>query len=142
VADNFTNLSLLVPLPSKAAQEYALDLAAKAGTAMLQDDPLLDDFPADLRDVIEDWRFEAQASASNDWSLWLHSADGGVDAICAFIQHLLQKFDPQGHVAFEWSHDCSKPRADAYGGGAALVTAWEIKTMNTGDWLQQQVASL
>ena len=143
MADYFTNFSLLVPLPSKAAQEYALDLAAKAGTAMMEDDPLLDDFPEDLREVIEDWRFETEAETEpNNWGLWLHSGDGGVDAVCAFIQHLLQKFDPRGHVAFEWSNDCSKPRVDAYGGGAALVTARKIKSVTTGAWLHREVARL
>ena len=141
MADYFTKFSLVVPLPNEAAQQYALALAETAGTAIMQDDPLLDDFPADLREVIEDWRFETRASSSpNDWSLWLYSQDGGVDAVCAFIQHLLQKFDPQGHVTFEWSNDCSKPRVDAYGGGAALITAQEIKTMNTGQWLQEHGA--
>jgi hypothetical protein len=53
---------------------------------------------------------------------------------------LLQKFDPEGQVAFEWSEDCSKPRIDAFGGGAAFITAKEIKTMTTADWLRQQAA--
>jgi len=65
---------------------------------------------------------------------------GGVDAVCLFIQHLLQKFDPQGRVSLEWSHDCSKPRVDAYGGGAAFITATEIKTMSTAAWLKAQIA--
>jgi hypothetical protein len=142
MADYFTNFSLLVPLPSKAAQEYALALAAKAESAIMQDDPLLDDFPADLREGIEDYRFETEPSAPGDCGLWLHSQDGGVDAVCAFVQHLLLKFDPQGRVTFEWSHDCSKPRVDAYGGGAAIITAQEIKSMSTGQWLHRQVASL
>jgi len=43
-------------------------------------------------------------------------------------------------VTFEWSHDCSKPRVDAYGGGAAVITAQEIKTMSTAAWLNQQIA--
>ena len=65
-----------------------------------------------------------------------------MDAVCAFIQHLLQKFDPRGRVAFEWSNDCSKPRVDAYGGGAALVTARKIKSLTTGAWLHREVARL
>ena len=65
---------------------------------------------------------------------------GGVDAVCAFIQHLLHKFDPKDYVTFEWSHDCCKPRVDAYGGGAALITAKEIKTMSTATWLNEQIA--
>ena len=65
--------------------------------------------------------------------------NGGLDAVCEFIQHLLQKFDPRGRVTFEWSHDCSKPRVDAYGGGAACITAKEIKSMSTAAWLNEQI---
>jgi hypothetical protein len=65
---------------------------------------------------------------------------GGVDAVCAFIQHLLQEFDQKGYVTFEWSHDCSKPRVDAYGGGAAFITAKEIKSVSTAAWLNEQIA--
>jgi hypothetical protein len=46
----------------------------------------------------------------------------------------------KSHVTFEWSHDCSKPRVDAYGGGAAFITAKEIKTMSTSAWLNEQIA--
>ena len=60
---------------------------------------------------------------------------GGIDAVIALIQHLLQKFDPEGCVRFEWSNDCSKPRPDAYGGGAAVVTAKKVETISTGQWL-------
>ena len=59
---------------------------------------------------------------------------------CAFIQHLLQKFDQKSYVTFEWPHDCSKPRVDAYGGGAAFITIKEIKSMSTAAWLNQQIA--
>ena len=64
--------------------------------------------------------------------------NGGVDAVCAFIQHLLQRFDQKGYVAFEWSHDCSKSRVDTYG-GAAFITAKEIKSMSTAAWLNEQI---
>ena len=72
--------------------------------------------------------------------IWLHSADGGIDAACVFIQHLLQKYNPQGRVEFEWSNDCSKPRLDAFGGGAAIVTASEIKSISTSEWLHLNAA--
>ena len=99
------------------------------------------EFPASLTDAIEDWQFDTDAdSPAEDHGLWLHSENGGMDAACAFIQHLLQKFDPTGRVTFEWSHDCSKPRTDAYGGGAAIITAQEIKTMSTGQWLAENAA--
>ncbi len=137
MADYFTNFSLVFNLPNAKAQEYALNLHHQASQAN-QGDELPKDFPKELESVLEDWQFEVEAdSPAQTCGLWLHSMNGGVDAVCAFIQHLLQKFDPQGKVTFEWSHDCSKPRTDAYGGGAAIVTAKEIKTMNTAQWLAE-----
>ena len=60
-----------------------------------------------------------------------------MDGVCAFVQHLVQKFN-LNPVSFEWSHDCSKPRTDAYGGGAAYITARDIQTLSTAAWLRQQ----
>jgi hypothetical protein len=142
MADYFTNFSVVINLASKAQQAYALDLADKA-TIAHRDEQLPEDFPEALKDAIEDWQFETEANESGTkHGLWLHSTYGGVDAVRAFIQHLLQKFDPQRYVAFQWSHDCSKPRTDAYGGGAAVITAQKIKTISTGAWLQKEIARL
>jgi hypothetical protein len=140
MADYFTNFSVVLKLANETEQAYALDLAHKASLAQ-QGDKLPADFPKALVDMVEDWHFEMQADSSGSThGLWLHSMYGGVDAVCAFIQHLLQKFDPKSYVTFESSHDCSKPRVDAYGGGAAFITAKEIKTMSTAAWLNQQIA--
>jgi hypothetical protein len=132
MADYYTNFSLVLNLKDAAQQEYALDLAAKADRHCSEDEPLPSDFPESLAEVMEDWHFETEKDGDG---IWLHSMYGGIDAVCAFIQHLLQKFDPKTCVKFEWSHDCNKPLVDAYGGGAAVITAKEIKTMNTSQWL-------
>ncbi len=140
MADYFTKFSVPLPLPNEAAQRYALDLDANA-RRVVQCDASAEKLPASVLEVIEDWLFETDPeNADGKWGLWLHSDYGGIAAVCAFVQHLLEKFDPEGRVAFEWSNDCSKPRLDAYGGGAALITAKEIKTMNTSDWLRQHAA--
>ncbi len=140
MADYFTNFSVVVPLPTEAAQRHALDLAATASRAQQGDEPS-EVLPDSIQKVVEDWQFETEAqSHDGKWGLWLHSENGGIDAVCVFVQHLLQKFDPQGRVAFEWSHDCTKPRLDAFGGGAAVITAKKIKTMNTAGWLQKNAA--
>jgi hypothetical protein len=142
MADYFTNFSLVLPLPDQAAQAYALDLAEKA-SQILQGEEVPADFPPSLKQVTEDWQFETDAETTDGKpAVWLHSDTGGIDAVCAFIQHLLQKYDPASQIIFEWSHDCSKPRTDAYGGGAAIVTAQEIKTMSTSQWLQENIGLL
>ena len=140
MADYYTNFSLVFRMPDAAAQTYALNLAQQARSIQEGDEPP-PDFPADLAGFTEDWSFEVDAdTAGNQPALWLHSSYGGIEAACSFLQHLLRKFDPKGKVSFEWSHDCSKPRVDAYGGGAAIITAKKIKTMSTCDWLQKHAA--
>lgn len=134
MADHFTNFSLVLPLPNKEAQTYATELARQA-ESVFDGDEIPAGFPSSLTDVCEDWWFETE---SESHGIWLHSTNGGIDAVCAFIQHLLERFDPCGSVSLEWSHDCSKPRADAFGGGAAFITAHNIETLSTGTWLQQQ----
>jgi hypothetical protein len=143
MADYFTNFSMILPLPSEAAQTYAADLAEQAFYIQTGDEPMPNDFPLSLRDVVEDWRFETVPNNPADGGVCgCTRSGGGIDAVCAFIEHLLARFDPAGHATLEWSNDCSKPRVDAFGGGAALITARKVKTLNTGEWLHRQVARL
>ncbi len=139
MADYFTNFSLVLPQPDEAAQAYATELARQAEAIRSGDEEIPAGFPASLADALEDWCFDTVPEASpRKCGVWMHSSNGGIDAVCAFIQHLLGKFDPHGSVSLEWSHDCTKPRTDAFGGGAAFITARKIKTMSTGQWLHKQ----
>jgi len=134
MADYFTHFSLVLELEPEQ-RDYAIQLAAQASAHRFHEEPLPESFPADLADVIEDWGFETEPETKG---IWLHSDNGGTHAACHFIQHLLQKFDFAASVGFEWSEDCSKPRTDAYGGGAAFITGTDIETMSTADWLRSQ----
>ena len=135
MADYFTNFSFICPLKDDAQKQYALTLSNQANTHRLDETPLPNDFPESLKDVLEDWQFELEDC---DDGILLHSDSGGIDAACAFVQHLLQKFDTAPFVTFEWSHDCTKHRVDAFGGGAAVITSTEIETMNTSDWIRSK----
>jgi hypothetical protein len=135
MADYYTYFSLVLKL-SDEQKQYALELANK-GSNYSTDDQISDGFPTPLADILHDWLFETE---ENKEGIWIHSQDGGVDAACQFVQHLLEKFDLQGHIAFEWSHDCTKPRVDAFGGGAAIVTATEIETFSTSEWLRSKTS--
>ena len=133
MADYFTNFSLSIPLKPEQ-REYALQLVKHVEAHRFHDQPLPADFPSELAEEVESRTFEIE---SEDAGIWLHSQYGGQEAACVFIQHLLQRFDFAPFVAFEWSHDCSKPRTDAFGGGAAFVTAAEIETWCTAAWLRK-----
>lgn len=133
MADYFTNFSVILPL-NKEQQEYGLDLVARIQAYREENSPFPDTFPSELVEVAEDWCFEVEGGADG---LWLHAQYGGQEAACTFIQHLLQKFEFEAYVTFEWSHDCNKPLPDAFGGGAAYITSSEIETFTTSEWLQK-----
>jgi hypothetical protein len=135
MADCYTNFSLIMALPDVAARTYALELHGRMEEHR-DDEDRPDDIPESLWEQREDWCLEFDPSGET--SLWLHSSSGGIDAVCAFIQHLLRQHGLMEAVGFEWSHDCSKPCTDAYGGGAAFITAQNIRTYTTGEWLSRQ----
>ena len=141
MADYFTNFSVTVALKDATEQQYALDLAAKGAGHFWPEgeQPSSDGIPDEFVELLEDWSFEVDPDGES--GIWLHSDSGGIDAACAFIKHLLGKFNSKGRVEFQWSDDCSQPRVDAYGGGAAVITAEKIATMSTSEWLRQQAAS-
>jgi hypothetical protein len=133
MADYYTNFSVVLPL-TKEQQEYAFEIAKQVEEHWTKELPT--DFPKALSDALENWSFETEIT---EHGLWLNSSSGGQDAACVFIQHLLQKFSFAEGVTFEWSHDCSKPRTDGFGGGAAFVTTDQIKNFTTSEWLQQVI---
>ena len=141
MADYFTNFSVIVLLPQEGV-EWAVRMAEAA--AQNDGDALPADFPEALRESVEDWSFETEATANQaeGAGVWLHSDNGGVDAACAFIAEMLKLFGPDAYVTLQWSFDCSKPRIDAYGGGAALITAHTIETIGTKRWLDERVEKI
>ena len=83
-------------------------------------------------DKVEDgddpWDFQAHQDGTK---IWFHDEFSGPDHVAEFIQGQMVKHDLKSPVEFEWSNDCSKPRLDAYGGGACIVTQTDIRTLST-----------
>ncbi len=135
MADYYTYFSLVMKLPDLAAQQYALALHAKA-ESLTSGEEVPGEIPTDLHDNLDMWIFDTEADGNElEPAIWMHSENGGIDPVCDFIQHLLKKFNPESYVAFEWSNGCNKPRVDAYGGGAAYITAKEVYSISTQEWV-------
>lgn len=68
--------------------------------------------------------------------LWIHSDDAGTPGdVVNFLQAFLETHRPAEAIGFEWANTCSRPLLDAFGGGAAYVSATETQFINTGQWL-------
>ena len=71
--------------------------------------------------------------------MWLtHDEDFNVVNACEFLQYWVRTKRPADKIRFEYAHSCSKPRLDAYGGGAAYITKGEIRCLSTHEWLSTQ----
>ena len=139
MADYYTKLSESFALPEKAAEwlQALDDRTADLENGYGEPDPLdavitelFDDEPRSSGCTME-WR-------PTEGALWVMSdGDANLDSLLPMLQATLVKFDLAEPLTLQWSYDCSKPRLDAYGGGAAIVTKDEIKQMHTAHWIEE-----
>lgn len=98
----------------------------------------------DLDESMGDFDLELEDDDKGGRRAWIHSPDGceNIDHVADFIQQFLKEFRPKEAWSMEWSNDCSKPRLDAFGGGALVVTAKKIHWMSTSDWVSKTMEKL
>ena len=55
-------------------------------------------------------------------ALWLHSDEyGEPEHVITFVLRCAEALGLDGVWGFSWSHSCSRPRVDAFGGGAHVI---------------------
>lgn len=118
MADYYTHFSFEVPVDDP---ETIMSMLAPLIDVEALEDGVPDGHPIfDSTDEI--WsvpRIEAQGTV-----LWFSDdSDGDIDALVPIVQWVLANAHgaPES-VTFEWALSCSKPRVDAYGGGAVKIT--------------------
>ena len=83
-----------------------------------------------------EWSFQGEGDERH---LWVHAEDHGeVDRLAHLIQKFLKAFRPGECWSLSYANTCSKPRLDGFGGGAVFVTAGEIRTHSSGEFIFQQ----
>lgn len=128
MADYFTHFSCLIDVGSaeKAARALALfhDLRAAEQDA---DEPEVAGFDLVRQDAPE------------GSTLWIHDdAQGDVEAVIRFVLRLAEELDLTGLWGFEYGLSCSRPRLDAFGGGAHVIDLGARKSIgwtSTHEWL-------
>ena len=128
MADYFTHFSCLLDVGS----------AEKAARAV--------DFFVELReldDQAEEPQFHGFDLSRQDGPdssiLWIRDDESGdVESVIAFVLRLAEAIDLTGLWGFEHSNTCSRPRLDAFGGGAHVIDLGARKCVgwvNTQTWL-------
>lgn len=72
-------------------------------------------------------------------SLWIHDDEhGDVEAVIRFVLRLADGFDLSGRWGFQYALTCSRPRLDAFGGGAHVIDLGARKSIgwtSSQEWL-------
>jgi hypothetical protein len=104
------------------------------------------DLPAHLDlDDDDDLGFQMEADPdSGAGALWIHAGGyGEPEHVIAFVLRCAETFNLTGLWGFCWALTCSKPRLDAFGGGAQLIDLGKRQSVAWVDcehWLAQHLA--
>jgi hypothetical protein len=129
MADYFTHFSCLL--------DVGVD---NVGAALVLYAQMAQDLEADDNLAIG---FVAQPSLGTPSALWLYDEDHGEpEHVIAFALRCAAAFDLKGRWGFCWALTCSRPRLDAFGGGAQLLDLSARKSLAWVDcshWLATQI---
>jgi hypothetical protein len=64
---------------------------------------------------------------------WKWTSD--LDEVAEFLREWLAEWHPTEQVSFSWAETCSKPRPNAFGGGACFISSDLIQWLTTNQWL-------
>lgn len=128
MADYFTHFSCVLDAgtPENAAQ--ALDLHTRlCAEDEASGDPEISGFALALQD------------GPGTSVLWFHDdGQGDVEGLIAFVLCLAAEIDLTGVSGFDYAHTCSRPRLEAFGGGAHVIDLGARKSIgwiSTHEWL-------
>jgi len=96
------------------------------------------DFMVKFEETLDEWIGFDSVIEPNQ--IWIYTEESGnPDNVAAFLQAYIQRFDSTAVIGFHWSHSCSKPRLDEFGGGAAVVTSDAVRWMDTTLWVRKTI---
>lgn len=128
MADYFTQFSCVLDVgtPDKAVAALNLFLRFREeGEA--SDDPEFSGFALSLQD------------GPGSSVLWFHDdGQGDVEGVIRFVLWLAEDLDLTGLWGFDYAHTCSRPRLEAFGGGAHVIDLGARKSVgwiSTHEWL-------
>jgi hypothetical protein len=78
-------------------------------------------------------------------TLWIRDdVTGDPQQVLLFVQRCAEAFGLSGLWGFQWAHTCSRPRVNAFGGGAHvldLATGDTVAWIDTNGWLARTLTS-
>lgn len=143
MADIYTKMSDIVDL-GEEANDFLIKAAAYLHLKYdLQDEEAFtaEDFPREVSEFCDTFMRSIETPYSDEIvdlgvkferdqkGVWIHSEEVvELEYVSQLIKDVMEKFDVDRPVAFQWSDGSSKPLVGAFGGGACVITKDEIRT--------------
>ena len=120
MADYFTRFSCLLDVGTHDNAARAVNLYNKLSEDGAQEDPPSDGFLVSIQ------------PEHGGTQLWLRDDEtGDPERVIAFVLLSAGEFALTGRWGFEWANTCSRPRFNAFGGGAHVL---DLSTQKTVAW--------
>ena len=133
MADFFTHFSCVLDVGTPDNAARALDLYNALMEENAQEEPPSDAFLLSIQ------------PEHGGTVLWIRDdVTGDPQTVITFVLRCAEAFDLKGRWGFQWANTCSRPRIDAFGGGAHvldLATRETITWTDTSGWLARILSS-
>lgn len=130
--DYFTHFSCLLDVRTPRNAARALELYNQLSAEGASEDPPSDGFLLSI---------EPSHGGSQ---LWIRDdVTGDPERVIDFVLRCAGAFDLTGRWGFQWANTCSRPRLDAFGGGAHVLDLGTRKTVawiDTAGWLHRTIS--
>lgn len=133
MVDFFTHFSCLLDVGTADNAARALDLYNRMMEANTAEDPPSDAFLLSIQPEHGGTR------------LWIRDdVTGDPQAVIDFVLCCAEEFGLSGRWGFQWANTCSRPRVNAFGGGAHVLDLGRRKTVAwvaTNPWLDTTLSA-
>jgi hypothetical protein len=127
MADYFTHFSCNLDVVTADNAARALELYRNFGDKL------------EIEEQTPGFLLDPTPTAEYPGLLWIYDDDSGdTDHVLAFVSELGPMLGLAGPWGFEWSHSCSRPCLDAFGGGACVIdlaSGETLGTISSNEWL-------
>ncbi len=133
MADFFTHFSCLLDVRTPENAARALDLYNRMMEENAAEDPSSEAFLLSIQ------------PEHGGTQLWIRDdTTGDPQAVIEFVLRCAEEFGLTGRWGFQWANTCSRPRVNAFGGGAHVLDLGRRRTVAwiaTNGWLDRTLSA-
>lgn len=133
------------PEQYKTALEEAVAALATEHDLSAADRDSIIEFIVKNDEALEDCCDVAENAGVENDRVWVYNTAGcssEAAMIANMLQHTQNRFGIEQPYSIEYADMCDRPRTDAFGGGALVVTPKEIHHQTTYNWINEKIKEL